>query len=255
MVSSQMALGYYALSRERFEDAFDVLFPLHEWSAGGLRSALFWQADLAEAALRTGRRDVAEAQAEMLDRFARTTKSTWLSAAHARVAAQLATDLDQAVGWFERSTELFTESDYPIARARALLMWGERLRRGRRRSAARERLLEARAGFDGAGMSVWVERCERELAAAGAQPANSARRAHAVLTPQELQVARWIVAGESNREVATRMFLSPRTVEAHLSTIYRKLAVRGRSELAALAHDDASLSPGWVDARRASAAS
>ena len=130
-----------------------------------------------------------------------------------------------------------------MAEARSQLIWGERLRRGRRRSEARQHLAQARHLFEQLGAGRWVERCEQELIAAGGAtaPADHSHDAERVLTPQELQIARLSVAGHGNRDIGAMMFISPRTVETHLSAIYRKLGVKNRGALAAAASTDPAL--------------
>ena len=87
-----------------------------------------------------------------------------------------------------------------------------------------------------------AERATTELRAAGGVVDEDVA-SHQLLTPHELQVARLVVGGASNRELAATLFISPRTVEAHLTAIFRKLGVRNRRELAARAIDDPVLQP------------
>ena len=104
-----------------------------------------------------------------------------------------------------------------------------------RRRAAQAVLTAALERFDQLGAAPWVERCERELRACGLRPAKRADlTASSDLTPQERMVAHLVAGGATNREVAAELFLSVKTIEYHLSRIYRKLGVRSRTELAAL---------------------
>ena len=116
--------------------------------------------------------------------------------------------------------------------ARTQLCYGERLRRTRRRVDARVYLRQAIDGFSWAGAERWAERAATELRASGEtavrRPDPSAAEQ---LTPQELQVAHAVATGATNREVGAQLFLSPKTIEAHLSRIYRKLGLRSRTEL------------------------
>ena len=92
------------------------------------------------------------------------------------------------------------------------------------------------------GAAVLAERATTELRAAGGVVGDTVM-SHQLLTPHELQVARLVVSGASNRDLAAKLFISPRTVEAHLTAIFRKLGVRNRRELSARAIDDPVLQP------------
>ena len=123
-----------------------------------------------------------------------------------------------------------------------LLVWGERLRRSRHRIEARAHLARATELFRAVGATVLADRAATELRAAGGTIADDVA-SHRLLTPHELQVARLVVGGASNRDIAAKLFISPRTVESHLTSIFRKLGVRNRQELAARAIDDPILQP------------
>jgi DNA-binding CsgD family transcriptional regulator len=115
------------------------------------------------------------------------------------------------------------------------LCFGERLRRGRRRTDARQHLASALAVFEQYGAQPWADRASRELQATGAS-ARPRRDPAAVdrLTAQELRVALVIADGASTREAAAQLFLSPKTIEAHLGRAYRKLGVHNRAQLATI---------------------
>lgn len=115
--------------------------------------------------------------------------------------------------------------------ARTLLLYGERLRRDRRISESRVPLRESADIFRRSGATVWAERAERELAAAG-EVSTLARATGVDLTPQELRIALAVAEGLSNNEIASTVFLSVKTVETHLTRIYRKLGVRSRGGVA-----------------------
>jgi DNA-binding NarL/FixJ family response regulator len=120
----------------------------------------------------------------------------------------------------------------PFERARTLLAFGRRLHRARRRAEARERLREARDGFMKLGAMAWVRQSEHELRAAGARRRRSAHET--TLSPQEQRVAAAVRRGASNREIASELFLAPKTIEFHLRQIYRKLGVHSRAQLVAM---------------------
>jgi DNA-binding CsgD family transcriptional regulator len=140
-----------------------------------------------------------------------------------------ATDPGEA---FEAALTRYADMGLPWQQARTLLVYGERLRRGGRRMEARHRLRHAVSLFDEVGSPMWAERAAAELAASGGDAPRSAARERAVLTPQELHVALAVATGATNREVSSMLFLSPKTIEMHLTRIYRKLGVRSRTDLA-----------------------
>jgi DNA-binding NarL/FixJ family response regulator len=116
------------------------------------------------------------------------------------------------------------------ARARAEL--GGALRRANRRSQAREHLRRAAELATICGAQPLAERCERELLATGARPRRIALTGVASLTPSERRVAEMAAGGPTNREIAQALFVTQRTVEVHLTSIYKKLAIGSRAQLA-----------------------
>jgi DNA-binding CsgD family transcriptional regulator len=122
----------------------------------------------------------------------------------------------------------------PFQHARTELLYGEWLRRSRRRSDARTPLRSALEVFERLGAIPWAERARAELRASGdLAPAGTAGvDPLGRLTPQELQVVRLAAEGLSNRDIAAQLFLSHRTVEYHLYKAYPKLGIGSRSELA-----------------------
>ncbi|MBA2614541.1 MAG: response regulator transcription factor [Actinobacteria bacterium] len=120
--------------------------------------------------------------------------------------------------------------------------------RGRRQGDARERLREALAIFEELGAEPWTERARTELRGTGETARRGTRHAEQELTAQELQVALTIAGGATNREAAAALFLSPKTIEYHLTHIYAKLNLRSRSELARrFARDMDSTAEGRVE--------
>jgi DNA-binding CsgD family transcriptional regulator len=119
----------------------------------------------------------------------------------------------------------------PMAEARTRLCLGERLRRARRRRDARVELRLAIETFERLGAQPWTERARRELTASGEVARRRDPSTAEQLTPHELQIGRAVAEGATNREVAARLFVSPKTIEYHLGRIYRKLGIGSRSEL------------------------
>ena len=131
---------------------------------------------------------------------------------------------------------LHRDINRPTALARTELLYGEWLRRVRRRSEAREPLRAALRVFEVIGARSWAERARTELRATGESfaAADELTAGQTQLTPQELQVVRLAATGLSNRDIGGQLFISPRTVGYHLYKAFPKLGVAGRHELAAL---------------------
>lgn len=113
-----------------------------------------------------------------------------------------------------------------------LFAYGQTLRRAGKRREADTQMAAAREIFLALGAVTYVDRCDRELKAGGVHVRQD--RGAVDLTPQELSVAEQVARGRSNREVATELFNSVKTVQFHLTRVYAKLAIRSRTELAAL---------------------
>ncbi|CAM5296194.1 LuxR family transcriptional regulator OS=Streptomyces alboniger OX=132473 GN=CP975_30720 PE=4 SV=1 [Streptomyces alboniger] len=134
---------------------------------------------------------------------------------------------------FERALDLHTRTPCPLESARTRLVYGERLRRAGQRIRAREQLRAALSDFTWLRATAWAERARRELTATGERVrARAPEPSGSELTPQEFRVAQAVVRGATNKQVASALFLSPKTVEFHLGNAYRKLGVRNRTELA-----------------------
>lgn len=188
-------------------------------------------ADLAAAAVRSGRaadaRVVLDATVTTLD----TPRSARLDAIVHRATALLA-EPDEAEPHFRAALAGPGGTGWPFERALAQLDFGEWLRRRRRSAEARPLLTAALEIFERLGARPWTERAVAELRAAGVAVADTALpEAVAALTPQELQIARLAAAGLTNREIGARLYLSPRTIGFHLHKIFPKLGVTARAHL------------------------
>jgi DNA-binding CsgD family transcriptional regulator len=138
-------------------------------------------------------------------------------------------------GQFQRALTLHAEgATRPFELARTELCFGERLRRQRRRKDARIHLTTAWETFSSLGSTVWAERAAREIKATGVSMPGVMKHRADILTPQEMQVALAVSSGATNRETAESLFLSQKTVEFHLHSIYRRLGLDSRTALSEL---------------------
>jgi DNA-binding CsgD family transcriptional regulator len=184
-----------------------------------------------EAALWTGRSAAAEERLTWLEHAAAVLPSRWAAATAGRcrgLHACLAGDTEHGLETLLRSATDFDLLGLPNERARSLLLAGQIQRRDGLRSAARVSLTEALDLFTSCGIDGFAEQCRAELTRLGGRRPGSDS-----LTESERQVAALVAAGSSNPQAAAALRLSVKTIETHLSRVYRKLGVRGRTELAA----------------------
>lgn len=187
--------------------------------------------DLVEALVALGETEQAAAAGTELLRISQQLDRPWIRALAARSEALVAEARGEekvAEVAFERALHEHDLQDRPLDRARTLLSWGTMHRRRRQKSSARELLTSALERFEAARAALWAERTRVELGRIGGRRASPAGG----LSTTESEVARLVAAGRTNREVATALHLSERTVEWNLSKLYRKLEVRSRTELA-----------------------
>lgn len=229
--------GVAALGKGDNEHAVEVLERVWRRAADtGLHctNSVPFVPDLVEAHVHAGDRDRARELLSWLAARADESGLTYPTATAERLRGLLAADPDEAAAAFAAARTAHRRSRMPFELARTRLCEGETLRRARRLPAARAALADAAAVFRALGARPWVERAERELSAIGTRSVTrpGPRPALDVLTPQELHVARSVAAGMNNAEVAAALFLSAKTVEGHLTRVYRKLGARSRVELA-----------------------
>ena len=233
LACAERALGFLALGLGDETGAIGHLERASEQTRRfGCRdpSFLYTDADLAEAYVRAGRREEAQAVVEILADGARRTGGAWAAAATARCRGLIGSDaaLDEHLA---AALAAHARVTMPFELARTQLCFGERLRRARRRRESRELLAAAHETFHALGARGWERRAERELAATG-EHRGAPSDASSELTPREREVCRLVAGGATNVEAASALYVSPRTVEHHLRMAYRKLGVRSRSELA-----------------------
>ena len=187
--------------------------------------------ELIEAAVRAGTPELAAGAHSRLAEMARVSGTDWALGIAARSEALLVED--------QRAEELYVEAVDRLGRsrmavdlARAHLLYGEWLRRQRRRLDARTQLRTAHDLFSDFGVEAFAERARIELEATGEHARRRTVDTLAQLTPQEAQISRLVAQGNTNREIAAQLFISPSTVEYHLRKVFRKLDVKSRTQLA-----------------------
>ena len=187
--------------------------------------------DLVEAAARCGETGPSEAALGRLAERATAAGTPLALGLLARSRALLASD-DNAERLYEEAVGHLRACRARPQLARAHLVYGEWLRRQRRRRDAREQLRTAHDIFTSIGAEAFAERTRIELLATGEHARQRTAETETELTPQELQIARLVSQAESNREIAAQLFLSPSTVDYHLRKIFRKTGVASRTQLA-----------------------
>ena len=186
--------------------------------------------ELAEAASRTGDSVLVKAALKWLSERTTAAPTEWSLGIEARIRALLS-EGDVADSLYRESIALLGRTRVRPELARAHLLYGEWLRRERRRLEAREQLRTAHDMLDAMGIEALADRARRELLATGETARKRTVATRDQLTAQEAQVARLAREGLSNPEIGTRLFISPRTVQYHLSKVFTKLNISSRSQL------------------------
>ncbi len=233
---SALAYGDHDAAADQLEQTFSLA---REQGIGNPEVVPF-AADLAEAHVRAGNAARAGEVVTWLEERALETGLASAEAAAARVRGLLAGTPEEAEACFGAALQAHQRTTGPFDWARTLLCEAEVLRRYRRPGAARAPLASALACFERLGAVPWARRAASELAAAGGMLNTGQSTGGGMggvldqLTPQEFQVSRAIARGLNNTEAAASLFVSRKTVEAHLTRIYRKLQVRSRTDLTRL---------------------
>jgi DNA-binding CsgD family transcriptional regulator len=230
---SRVTMGLYALlilemARGNFAKAYAAGWQLFETDAppnGNL--ALSW---LVEAALRTGNKAAAQSAMDRMTERATASGTPWAMGLLARAEA-LTSIPEHAEPLFVRSLSLLTESPIRTDLAYTHLVYGEWLRRQKRRGDARRELRSAREMFEEMDGHSFADRAAHELTLAGEHSPIRRGRYSFDLTPQQEQIARLASQGDTNSEIAARLFISANTVDYHLRNVFRKLGVSSRREL------------------------
>jgi DNA-binding CsgD family transcriptional regulator len=215
-------LGRYedalAAAQRAGEDPYELL--VSTWAA----------VELVEAGARSGARGVAAAALERLSETTRASVTDWALGIEV-FARALLSDGEPAERLYREAIDRLGRTRVRVALARAHLLYGEWLRRGRRRTDAREQLRTAYEMFVTMGAEGFAERAERELLATGETARKRVVETRDELTSQEGQIARLARDGLSNPEIGTRLFISPRTVQYHLRKVFLKLGINSRGQL------------------------
>jgi len=187
--------------------------------------------DLIEAAVRSGQRETAREAMEQLCRHT-INGGDWAAGIEARSRA-LVTEGQAAEPWYTEAVQRLSSTSLQNELARAHLLYGEWLRRERRRVDAREQLRSAYDTFSATGAEAFAERARRELVATGekVRKRNLDPASRDELTLQEAHIARLARDGRTNAEIGAQLFLSIRTVEWHLRKVFMKLGVSSRKDL------------------------
>jgi DNA-binding CsgD family transcriptional regulator len=211
------ALGQYAAARE-------VLARVPTLFAG------LPQRELVEAAARTGERGIAAEAFGQLRECTQAAGTDWARGVEASCSALLV-DGEEADAGHRDALEHLERSGCKTDECRARLLYGEWLRREGQRVDARAQLRAAHEGFAAMGANAFAERALQELRATGERARRRTPETIDELTPQELHIARLVGEGATSKEVAAELFVSPRTVDAHLRNIFRKLNITSRRQL------------------------
>ncbi len=221
----------------RYDDALSAAERAAE-DPHGLGPSIWVLTELIEAAVRSGRPERASGPLAQLTELAHAAGTDWALGTRARAAAMLAEGAGAERLYreaIERLSRIRTHGSQTLARAH--LLYGEWLRRQHRRVDAREQLRITHAMLADMGAEAFAERARRELQATGETVRKRTVETLDELTPQEAQVARLAADGQTNPEIGAQLFLSPRTVEWHLSKVFGKLGIGSRKELHAALSD------------------
>ena len=236
-----MTLGFLELSVGNPAAAVERLAPfVAEAVASGLpeptADGLLVYGDAAEALILVGRAAEAEPLVDLLESRGAALDRPWAIAVGARCRALMLAadgDLAGAEDALGRARVAHQRLPMPIEHARTLLALGRVRRRANRRSVARHSLTDALDILERVGSPLWADQARAELGALGLRPGPRDS-----LTPSEERVARLAASGQTNRQMGHALQISPRTVDAHLRRIYRKLDIRSRAELGAVMAED-----------------
>ena len=197
-------------------------------------------AELIEAAVRSGESELAALALERLVETTSAAGTDWALGIEARSRALLS-DGEAADTLYREAIERLGRTSIRVQLARAHLLYGEWLRRGRRRRDARHQLRTAFEMFTEMAVEAFAGRAERELLATGERVRKRTVETREVLTTQEAQVARLARDGLPNAEIGARLFISQHTVAYHLRKVFSKLDITSRNQLDRVLHEGADV--------------
>ena len=222
------ALAVRDLAEGHYRDAYRRLKPLI--AEPFLQVTPLELADFVEAAVRAGHPGEAEAHVQRLAALATANESPWALAMAHRGRA-LVTEDDDPEPWYRAAIEALEPTDIEVERGRSHLLYGEWLRRQKRRRDARQQLTVALDIFDRSAAPAFAERARNEITATGLKAESAAEPLSLGLTSQELTVARLAASGSTNAEIGATLFISANTVDYHLRKVFQKFGISSRRQL------------------------
>jgi DNA-binding CsgD family transcriptional regulator len=216
--------------RGHYEEALEAA----REAVGDRNNLWFWAwaaVEFIEAASRTGNVEQAIPVLERLVESTSASGTEWALGTEARCRALLS-DGKGAETLYQEALDRFVPTRMTFEVARTRLLYGEWLRRQQRQKDAREQLRRAHDDFEDFGMSGFADRAGSELLATGERARKRTVETHLDLTPQEMRISELAAQGATNQDIAGQLFISPATVEYHLTKVYRKLGIRSRTQLA-----------------------
>jgi DNA-binding CsgD family transcriptional regulator len=235
LYEARLAAGLTRVTADQIREGIDQIREAgRRWEAIGARNPDMspWRPHLAQALLLAGQQDEARALADEHAALARAWGAPRPLARALRVQG-LALGGEEGIMSLRESVEVARDSPGRLELGLSLVELGAAERRANRRTAAREPLEEGLALAHQCGVPSLQERALTELLAAGARPRRPPASGRDTLTPSELRIAGLAGAGHTNREIAQRLFITPKTVEAHLARAFRKLHIESRAQLPA----------------------
>jgi DNA-binding CsgD family transcriptional regulator len=227
-----MSLGFLEVSLGRYAEALSALQPLldaGEADPGAQITTAIYVPDAVEAMIALGRNGDAELLIKALERNGDRSGFSWMVAVAGRCRSMwLAAQGDVAAADRVARDAMIEHERLPIPfeRTRTQLWVGQLQRRQRHKDAARATLRETVEAFGAMGTPLWADRARAELAGINVAPPRDL-----TITPSEGRIAELAASGMTNRDIAAALFISPKTVEAKLARVYRKLGIRTRAEL------------------------
>jgi DNA-binding CsgD family transcriptional regulator len=226
--SALLGLAVLNIAKGRYAEALS--YARQVFDADPLTHGNHCLREVIEAGVRAGDLEIARRALERLEARGQASGTEWALGLVARSRALMADD-GVAEGLFREALEQLIVTPVMTEVARTHLLYGEWLRRQNRRTEARSQLQRAHELFARMDGEAFAQRAARELGATGVRPRRRTPEASARLTPQELRIARLAGTGATSKEIGAELFLSPRTIDAHLRSVFSKLEITSRRQL------------------------